>query len=183
MNSHLCISAISARSRSISSFSVAICRRSTCSSDISSSCSVRISFSCRGRKKTLLSHAACTQSSVHFLFLIVGSYVTNSCIICKVQCNYLLINQLICLSVRAIWVSNQHLKCSESRISVWAGGLTWARRRLMTSSSFSDISSFDTSSLDRLAISCAILVSHSCRFRRTEKKWHIRTFLEAWHDK
>lgn len=42
---HLCMSAISARNLSISSFSVAICLRSICSSEISSSCSVRISFS------------------------------------------------------------------------------------------------------------------------------------------
>ena len=42
---HLWMSAISARSLSISSFSVAICLRNTCSREISSSCSVRISFS------------------------------------------------------------------------------------------------------------------------------------------
>lgn len=44
-SSYLCMSAISPRSLSISSFSVAICLRSTCSREISSSCSVRISFS------------------------------------------------------------------------------------------------------------------------------------------
>ena len=42
---HLWISAISARRRSISSFSEAICRRRNCSMARSSSCSVRISFS------------------------------------------------------------------------------------------------------------------------------------------
>lgn len=39
--------------------------------------------------------------------------------------------------------------------------LTCAKRRLMTSSSFSVISSLETSSFDRLAISWAILLSHS----------------------
>lgn len=84
---------------------------------------------------------------------------------------------------KAVSVSSQHLKHNEISASIPAGGLTCARRRLMTSSSFSDISSFDTSSLDRLAISCAILVSHSCRFRGTENKQHMRRFLEVWHDK
>lgn len=44
--SYLCISAISARRRSISSFSEAICLRRNCSMASSSSCSVKISFSC-----------------------------------------------------------------------------------------------------------------------------------------
>lgn len=43
---YLCISAISARRRSISSFSEAICLRRNCSMASSSSCSVKISFSC-----------------------------------------------------------------------------------------------------------------------------------------
>lgn len=51
--SDLWMSAISARSLSISSFSVAISLRNTCSSEISSSCSVRISFSWLWRHKTV----------------------------------------------------------------------------------------------------------------------------------
>ena len=47
------------------------------------------------------------------------------------------------------------------------GTLTWARRIFMTSS-FSFISSLETSSFERLAISWAILVSHSCSTREME---------------
>lgn len=46
---YLCISAISARRRSISSFSEAICLRRNCSMASSSSCSVKISFSCNNQ--------------------------------------------------------------------------------------------------------------------------------------
>lgn len=46
---------------------------------------------------------------------------------------------------------------------------TWASRIFITSS-FSFISSLETSSLERLAISCAIFVSHSCQRKRTVLK-------------
>ena len=112
--SHLCMSAISARSLSISSFSVAICRRSTCSREISSSCSVRISFS----------------------WLLRGKHTSQ-------------------VGIHVVNVTYQ-----ERTFCVFEW-LTCAKRRLMTSSSFSVISSFDTSSFERLAISWAILLSHS----------------------
>lgn len=81
--SYLCMSAISARSLSISSFSVAICLRSTCSREISSSCSVRISFSWLWTKKKkllmLVFQAFCWWERILNVCVVVFIWVTHLC--------------------------------------------------------------------------------------------------------